>query len=370
MHHYISPASLLELVRNTAPFLSLNSAQHCRPVELGDQPNGYRDVLSAVDRVDGVVDYFAFCMAAHHATVATFVPTDVDTKIRGLLWRDTRDRDSLRSMFDFALRSARWSIDGVSRRATEVTDAGPVSGHNGEWLSVAAGALGAFIRISDLEYAARAEDAIDSELRRECIAFRHAIETSGLELDALRLAATLTHNAGDLDQGISFWPKTPRHRAMRECLGRLAHENRTPYDGTFQAAARIYRTALAAEGHRHYPLRTPRSLRRSPDFLLPLGPFFDDWGFTIGSHPDLSDGERAEVLAALVTGCRKIPGQRGYYRAIAGMLSALGGRIEDLVRRLPSTARSEWKNSELRKHIAVPRVSFESMMKKMLAAAR
>jgi hypothetical protein len=157
---------------------------------------------------------------------------------------------------------------------------------------------------------------------------------------------------------------------MRQRFGRLAHENREPYESTFQIAARVYRAAMASEGHRHYPLRGPRALRQSPDFLLPLGPFFDDWGTTIGSHSGLTDDDRAEVLAALVTGCRKIPGQRGYYRAIAGMASALGGRIDDIARRMPSTARSDWKDAELRKQVSVQRVSFESMMKKKLAAAR
>lgn len=32
------------------------------------------------------IDYFALCMAAHFSTVATYVPTDVDSKIRGHCW--------------------------------------------------------------------------------------------------------------------------------------------------------------------------------------------------------------------------------------------------------------------------------------------
>jgi len=48
-------------------------------------------------------DYFALCLACHHATVATFIPTDVDTKIRGILWQASRDRDVLRGMLRVAL---------------------------------------------------------------------------------------------------------------------------------------------------------------------------------------------------------------------------------------------------------------------------
>ena len=355
----------MALVRNTAPFLAFDDVPRGRLIELGDHPCGYLEILAGSDRAENTEDYFALCVAAHHATVATFVPTDVDSKIRGLLWRETRDRSALGRMLELTIRAGRWSLDGISRRACSIADLGPVSGHNGEWLSIMAGAVGACIRVHDDELAAQAGDAIDAELRRECAAFRQAFETRGLELDVLRLAATLTHNVGDLDQGISFWPKSENYRAMRDRFARLAHENREPYDGTFQLAAKIYRVAMSAEGHRHYPLREPRCLRRSPDFLLPLGPFFDDWGATIAGHPGLTDDERAEVLAALVTGCRKIQGQRGYYRAIAGMATTLGGRIESIVRRMPSAARSDWKDPELRKRVAVPRSSFESMMRKM-----
>jgi hypothetical protein len=50
-------------------------------------------------------DYFAFCLASHHATVATFVPTDVDTKIRGILWRESRNPNVLRPVLRLALAS-------------------------------------------------------------------------------------------------------------------------------------------------------------------------------------------------------------------------------------------------------------------------
>lgn len=35
------------------------------------------------------IDYFSLCLASHFATVATFVPTDVDSKIRGHCWYRT-----------------------------------------------------------------------------------------------------------------------------------------------------------------------------------------------------------------------------------------------------------------------------------------
>jgi hypothetical protein len=82
-------------------------------------------------------DYFALCLACHHATVATFVPTDVDTKIRGIVWRESRDPEVLRPMLRLALASRAWTEDGISIRAIR-----GVSGHNGEQWSAIAGGLG------------------------------------------------------------------------------------------------------------------------------------------------------------------------------------------------------------------------------------
>lgn len=374
----IHPHTLQSQVKSTAAYLYdvpqpllhdlLDGAAH---------PRGFLSILHSIDAFvaaepspnDDLAGYFAICLAAHHATVATFVPTDVDSKIRGLLWRQARDRDLRRRLFHFSLAAMNWTLDGISRRATELSGVGPVSGHNGEQLSVLAGALGAFLRDDDTEYVELAAQAIDRELLREAHEFRYAWKRPGCELDTLRLAASLTHNVGDLDQGISFWPKSEPYRELRERFSRLAHENLAAYDGTYQIAAAIYRAAMSCEGHRHYPLRQVKGLRRSPDLLLPLGPFLDDWGIAVATHPSLTDEDRTDTLASLLNGSRKLPGQRGYYRAIAGMSHALGGSFDRLAAQMPSSARADWKAAATRKEVAVPRASFESMMKKMLAAA-
>lgn len=344
-----------------------------RLIEAGGHPRAYLAILQGAEALEAegldeqarLEDYFAYCMACHHTTVATFVPTDVDSKIRGLLWRQNRERDSARRMFDFALQALGWSIEGISKRATELAGVGPVSGHNGEQLGVLAGALGHFLKRGDGEYAEKAEAALDAELWREAEELQCALGRRGAELDLLRMSASLTHNVGDLDQGISFWPTLPTHAAVRARFGRLAHENTTPYDGAFAQAARIYKRAMSTEGHRNYPLRGVKALRRSADLLLPLGPFFDDWGAMVATHPALDWPERAETLAALIHGCRTIPNQRGYFRAIHGLTNVLGGNLERVVRLMPAKSRAEFKNADLRKQTAVPRTSFESMMKKL-----
>ena len=390
----IGPGNLLSLVKNTAPFLfdgtievpgnRADSQPVSRLIEMGNRPFGLIDILKNAHRLEAAhnptieqrEDYFALCLACHHATVATFVPTDVDAKIRGTLWQQREDPAALRRMFDLALQAMTWDISRISTRYTQLSGVGPVSGHNGEMLGVLAGALGGFLKNEDAEYAQKAADSIDAELKREAHEFRfvlNLVRTQPQEMrfaiELLRLSTSLTHNCGDLDQGISFWSNRDIYAPYRERFARLAHENTTPYEGTFQIAAGLYKRIMASEGHRHYPLREVRCLRSSPDFLLPLGPFFDEWGERIARHARLSLDDRAEVLSALVSGCRKIKNQTGYYRAISGMAAALGGQLENVARRMPASLRNEFKDPEIKKHIALKRVSFESSMKKRALAA-
>ena len=325
---------------------------------------------TGASRDEQLFAYFSLCLAAHHATVATFVPTDVDSKIRGLLWLETRDPDLLRRMLALALEMRAWPLTGISTRWDAVDSSGPVSGHNGEWLSVMAGALGRFLQLGLAELAAEAATAIDQELEREALAFRLAFGRKGQEILTLRLAMSLTHNLGDLDQGISYWEGAAKHSPERTRFSRLAHENKTPYQGSFQTAAQLYRVALAAEGHRHYPLRGVKPLRCSPDLLLPLGPFLDDWGATVARHPALDTSERSAVLEALFLGCKKVPNQQGYYRALAGFQSANSGEFDRATALLPNTAQKLARDPKIRQLIAIPRVSFESSYRKKVESLR
>ena len=372
---FVAPRTLLNEVRNTAPWLPraedpvageararargrfgfLRVLQDSRADESGE------DAL----RDDRVLEYFALCLACHHATVATFVPTDVDTKIRGLLWRLVKDPAGLDAMIELTESFCSWDVPSVSRRTVEVPGLGLFSGHQGEQLSVLMAGLGRAIHLGRPDLAERLRSRITDEVTRESKGLS-VLLSMGADLDVLRLAAVMTHNAGDIDQAISFWPQSPAHTAAATDLRRLAHENVRPWNGGFALAARIYKATLAPEGHRNYPLRPIRALRQSHDFLIEIAPFLDDWGERLARDPRLEDADRSEILEALVVGCRKIQGQRGYQRAAAGMIQALGNRAQAIVSGMPARARSEFKNAELRKAMAVPRVSFESSMKSML----
>ena len=101
-------------------------------------------------------------------------------------------------------------------------------------------------------------------------------------------------------------------------------------------------------------------------FLLPIGPCLDAWGESLASHRDLDQDDRAEIFAALAAGCRKIPGQVGYYRAIAGM--AAGTSLDQLAKRLSAGARQALKDPEIKRHLQLRRASFESSLRKQAQA--
>jgi hypothetical protein len=358
---WISPETLIAQVRSTAPFLE---ARFCvteasRLIELGNSPDGFLRILTNWQNIlcanltpeEQLQDYFALCLACHHATVATFVPTDVDTKIRGIIWRESRDPAVLRPMLRLALAARAWTEDGISVRSVR-----GVSGHNGEHWSAIAGGLGRLLELGDTASAEEARAAIEAEIDREQAIFDEVAAESNAELDLLRLSMTLAHNRGDLKQGMGFWTKTPLTAPLMEHLAAR---------GRFALAVRIYQhTGLSSEGHRHYPLRPVKALRRSPVTLLPLSPFLDDWGRVVAGLE-----ESSEVLTALVMGSKRVQGQQGYYRAIAGMLRASSAVFERAAARMPNSARSLLRCAEMRKLINVPRVSFESMMRKRARTA-
>jgi hypothetical protein len=358
---WIGPETLISQVRGTAPFLQsrLPASEPGRLIELGHSPDGFLRILANWENIlrpslnpeEQLQDYFAFCLACHHATVATFVPTDVDTKIRGIVWRESRDPDVLRPMLRLALASRAWIEDGISTRAIR-----GVSGHNGEqWSAIAAG-LGYLLELGETVSAAEGQAAIAAEIDREQSVFDACAAEPNAELDLLRLSMTLAHNRGDLTQGMGFWKHTALTAPVMEHLSQR---------GRFSLAVQVYQsTGHSAEGHRHYPLRAVKALRRSPATLLPLCPFLDEWGGVVAQLE-----ESHEVLAALVSGCHKVQGQQGYYRAIAGMRASSAGAFDRAAARMPNAAQRLLRGAEMRKLIDVPRVSFESMMRKRTRTA-
>jgi hypothetical protein len=384
---FIGPRTLLEQVRIAAPFLFDGShplskedpgTQGERLLDHGFHPVGWWSILRHADRLQAAedpsararTDYFALCLAAHFASVASYVPTDVDAKIRHALWFEDQPEEEMVRRCDLALFLKEWDVRGVSARILDVEGLGPVSGHDGERLSVLCGGMLGLLERGDSKAAARFEVEIDAELEREAAAFaeveRELGREPGRELDLLRLAWILTHNAGDVMQGLAA--KGARRVGEREKarFADLARERFERYGGAFGRAAALYRAILAPEGHRNYPLRATKLLRAHPDLLLPLGPCLDEWGARLATWPAWSTAQRAEVLSAILEGCRKVPGQESYFRALAGFDAAHPGGLasRDLAGHLGSAARRSLADPELLKKARVPRASFERSLAK------
>jgi len=325
----IAPKLLLEQVKNTAPWALAM-----------DPPLPSLEVLSRAPEIDrrwrkgeDAEDYFVCLLAAHYTTVATFVPTDVDQRIRQHAWAELSGK-RLASAVDRVEEVARWDVRPVSER-TVTLDGEVLAGHHGEWLSVMAGALGRALALSDAAITERATAFIEAELAREARLVTLARKKSD-DRQLLSLVTTVAHNLGDLSRVVDTW--RPAHAASELGLRyqRLGHEGGARFGGAFVFAGELNKLLMAKENHRFLPLRVPRALRRERAFLLPFGPYFYDWGRVIGSSKQLDDAERAEILLALLRVHERRADEHGCLRAIAGIHSVFPGGVEKLARLLPA----------------------------------
>jgi hypothetical protein len=316
--------------------------------------------VEAIERAyasdESSLPYFRALLAAHFCTVATFVPTDVDARIRHHVFEEM-DEAKLAAACDVVDEAARWDPNLVSARVVR-----GISGHNGEWFSVRAGALGRAITVGARDLAARLVAAIDEELARE-----HAVLvelTRGDPLDLLRCATTIAHNLGDLSRVVDAWPKRPEHDALRAQYTRLGHDKSDRFGDAFARAGVLNKAVMADENHRFLALRKPRALRRSRDLLLPIGPFFDDWGATIATSSSLDEKERAEIVAALLSIHESRPEQRGCLRALSAIHAKTPRGLNALEHLLPARLRKLISSGPLRDALKTPREVFEARMRK------
>jgi hypothetical protein len=384
---FVGPRTLVAQVRNAAPWLfdgshpdSAAVPPTCgeRLIEHGFHPLGWWSILREAQLLEAQdeptprarTDYFALCLAAHCASVASYVPTDVDAKIRHALWFEPMPEEELLRMRELALYHGAWEVRRISARVIEVEGVGPVSGHDGERLSVLCGGMMGMLAVGRQADAAVFEEAVEAELAREARAFETLAGARGREVELLNLCNALTHNVGDVMQALERKGTKGIGEAQKLRFGELARERFGRYGGAFGKAAAVYRELLASEGHRHYPLREQKLLRASHELLLPLGPFMDEWGGKLARWPGWKTSERAAVVGSLLDGCRKVPGQEAYYRALAGFDRAFPGGLEsrELEAHFASAARRELKDANLRRKLAVRRESFESSYAKRARA--
>ena len=237
-------------------------------------------------------------LAAHYATVATFVPTDVDAHIRHHTWVAIDEPG--------VFAEARACIDETAARDASAVSArvtAGISGHDGEWLAVRAGALGRALALGLHDEAAGLAERIDAELDREERCFAAALARGAPATTTLALATTLAHNLGDLSRVVDAWPKAVGGRELRERYSRLGHADGPRRRRSFVLAGALNKELMALENHRFLALRKPRALRRSRDLLLPLGPWFDAWGETIARSAHLDDARARATSSRRSSSC-------------------------------------------------------------------
>lgn len=370
----ISPTILVNQVKNTIPFL----------FEREPVTASYLATLLATDaavrgaQIDGIEwapshsEYFRLCLSAHWATVGSFVPTDVEHPIRFKLWNPGLAISELDSMVRVVIESLKWDFKPVSNRWVESKLSGEViAAHQGEWFSVAVAAYAA-CRKRLPERAEEVLELIQFEMTRQAkvyLEFKRARDGVGL----LQAATLIAHNLADLDRGIEAWalPATDALTDFAYKAGQDSGVRALRFSGALVEAVRLNRAYMATENHRHLALRTPRALRRSQDFLLPMAPFFDDWGARIARHPGLRAEEVAEIVEALTAGWEKLKGNEGalityaYPRAVAGLLEAFPGGMAALCQLLPARVERNLKSGLFHSLCSVSRARFEEQWSQM-----
>lgn len=335
----IAPDLLLSQVKNTLPYLFEEGPARAA---LGDFPPA-QVVWEFAQNPTAPLDhfgYFRLCLAAHYLTCATPVPTDVDNQIRRKLWPANLPFEIALAMAEHVLASRAYDFTKVTRRFTPGAGGTPweketLSGHLGEWFTVAAAA---YCALGNYPQAAAAKnlrqdffDAITDEVRRHSEIFG-SLWRANDGLGALKASASVAHNFGDLDRVINMWevnaadPLRLEHYQLTttplDPNGKLRHLGRLWVAGELYKTPIAHGSAMALENHRHFALRKPRCLRESIDLIITTGPFFDDWGKLVARYFADATGQPTEktreVIEALQHGWERLPKSVGYGRALRG----------------------------------------------------
>lgn len=363
----IDPRLLVDQVKNTVPFVfepgfePSPRAPHLRALRAFDVSGEIPGV--DLQSPEGLY-YLNLC--AHHASVAGFVPTDVDVHIRQKMWQPTLSSDSLRRMVESVIESAQWSERQVSSRGLvdPFDSARTLSGHQGEWLSTAAAAYGALLRRPEesTDHRHTVMSMILSEVEREAAIYAYyRSQRQGIEL--LKAATLIAHNLGDLDRVIEAWAM-PSGDPLKQAVYKLGQ---APEGATRASEARtlcaeageLNRRFMANENHRHFALRPVRCLRRRAEFLLPIPPFLEEWGERLARSTDLVESEKSEIASALVLGFQKLGGAViGYARALVGLERGFVGGASRLQKLMPSRLERELRGGALRRAMSESESTF------------
>lgn len=358
----IAPNLLLKDVEVTAPFLFKGEiSTQGKDREYLAKLVFYKKNLPLLKNLN-LNEYFYLCMSAHWATAGTFVPTNVDNQIRESLWKHPHIQRHIEKMSKITIDSWTWNYEQVTNRKAYNPALGQVmSTHEGTWLSVAIGAFNALEKHKKDELAEEMKNVILAEIEKEEKLLLELREQRD-HINFLRSTALMAHNFGDLDRVIDQW-EMPEEHPFRLRIYKLGHKLNENYSPILAYAGQVNKRFLSVENHRHMSMRQPKCLRRSHRFLVPVGPFMDTWGETLGSTPDLTPEEKGEIVSSLFEGFKRQDQANGYARAYHGILKGLPEGLASLERHLPFDLVLEMKKSRFSEISALSREEFESQFK-------
>lgn len=327
----IAPELLLSQVKNTMPYLF--------DEETGKTPLASFPPAQVLRSFDPAADlshfeYFRLCLSCHYLTCATPVPTDVDNQIRLRLWPKDAPLETALEMAQLILESRKWDFPLVTGRFSTGAKGSEweketLSGHLGEWFTVASGAYCALKQYSSPLAKAKRDELLENiadEVRRHSEIFGSLWRAQD-GLGALKASASIAHNFGDLDRVMDMWELSVddplRLEFYKLAITPFDSNRKLRYLGRLWVAGELYKSpidgsSMSHENHRHFALRQPRCLRKDRAFLITTGPFFDGWGREIAQ--DLTDpNELQEVVSALKNGWERLPKTVGYGRALRGI---------------------------------------------------
>ena len=365
----IAPNILLKHVENTVPFLfqgeletSGNQRAYLAKLLF------YKKNLNQLKNID-LTEYFSICLSAHWATAGTFVPTDVDNQIREGLWRHGEIGSHIEKMAKLTIAAWSWDYTQVTnRKSYNLSNNQVMSTHEGTWLSVAIGAYCALKKNKRDSIAELVAEVILAEINKEEKLLLE-LQNRRDHINFLRSTALMAHNFGDLDRVIDQWQMSDDD-VFKKRIYKLGHKINESYSPVLVFSGLVNKEFLSVENHRHMSLRQPRCLRTSSRYLVPVGPFMDEWGATLGTSSDLSLRDKAEIICALFEGFKRQDKAFGYIRAYRGMIDSLPDALETLVEYLPYDLVCEIKNSKFSQLAKIEKAEFEEVLKKQLETFR
>ena len=228
-------------------------------------------------------------------------------------------------------------------------------------------AANAALRTRFPKRASELQKLIVDEVIREGQIFEWCVR-EGDEVATLKAATLIAHNLGDLDRVMDQW-NLPPNDPLRLAVYKTGHASRTDLPQELSIAGDLNKKFMATENHRHFALRKPHCLRQHRHLLLPIGPFFDNWGRTVATEPTFSECDHAEIIEALIDGWTRLKGPVGYARAIAGIEQSISGGLSHMCALLPKQLARELRQGELRKLISISQRRFEESWNAMALKA-